>query len=134
MALVRSGSSFNTVSPKVHVARRPGVPAAVLTGMRVRIDSRTSNSAGRCTTGSCRGKNPRVVETIKAGRVVSSGFVSQRTLKEVLNGPREPMIKGYDNDSGFNYDIIEKMTHSRTKVRAARSYSKAGINSGHQRQ
>lgn len=75
------------------MARRPGVPAAVLIGMRERIDSRTSNSAGRCTTGSCRGKNPRVVETIKAGSLVSSGFVSWRTVKDDVGDTKEPILR-----------------------------------------
>lgn len=88
---MRSGSSFKTVSPRVKVASRPGVPSAVLIGMRDRMHSRISKSAGSLTMGSWRGRNPRVVETMKEGRVVSSGLVSCRTLKE--SGPAEPMIK-----------------------------------------
>ncbi len=75
------------------MASKPGVPDAVLIGMRVRMDSRTSNSAGSCSTGSCRGRNPRVVETMKAGSVVSSGFVSRRTLKGGVRGPKDPMME-----------------------------------------
>ncbi len=57
------------------------MPSRVLTGIRVRIDSRMSKSAGSETTGSCLGRKPRVVETMKAGREVSSGLVSLRTSK-----------------------------------------------------
>ena len=92
MTLVRSGSSLRTVSPSVAVARRPGVPFNVLIGIRARIDSRTSNSDGSAMMGSCRGRNPRVVETMKAGRVVSFGFVSRRTLK-VKGGAIDPILK-----------------------------------------
>lgn len=94
MALVRSGNSFSTTSPNVPEARRPASPEAVLIGIRVRIDSRTSNSAGSLIIGSWRGKKPRVVLTMNAGRVVSSGLVSVRTGKERDEevGPREPML------------------------------------------
>ena len=82
MAEVKSGSSLRTVSPKVKVASSPGMPSSVLIGIRVRMDSSTSNSAGSWMTGSCRGRKPLVVDTINAGIVVSSGLVSRRTLKE----------------------------------------------------
>lgn len=91
MALVRSGSSLKTVSPRVLVASRPGFPSKVFMGIRTRIDSSRSNSDGKLTTGSWRGRKPRVVETMKAGSVVSSGLVSLRTLKE-REGPIDPMM------------------------------------------
>ena len=80
MADVKSGSSLRTVSPREQVASNPGVSAAVLMGMRERIDSRRMNSVGRLTTGSCRGRNPLVVDTMKAGSAWSLGLVSARTL------------------------------------------------------
>lgn len=82
---------MRTVSPRVKLANKPGSPFNILIGMRVKIDSRTSNSAGSFTTGSSRGKNPRVVETMKAGSEVSSGLVSLRTLNERV-GATEPMM------------------------------------------
>jgi hypothetical protein len=92
MATVRSGSSCRTVSPRVNVARRPGIPFKVLTGIRVRMDSSTSNSAGSSTMGSCRGRKPRIVETMNAGSVVSSGLVSRRTSND-RDGPRDPITR-----------------------------------------
>lgn len=71
------------------------MPFKVLIGMRARIDSRTSNSAGSLMTGSWRGRKPRVVETMKAGRVVSSGLVSRRTLK-LREGAIDPILKRAD--------------------------------------
>jgi hypothetical protein len=96
MALVRSSSSLSTVSPRVEVARRPGVPSRVLIGIRLKIDSSASNSPGRLMMGSERGKKPRVVETMNAGSVVSSGLVSLRTLKED-EGPMEPILEVLEN-------------------------------------
>jgi hypothetical protein len=69
----------------------PGVPSRVLIGIRVKIDSRISNSAGSLTIGLERGRKPRVVDTMKAGNDLSSGLVSRRTLKE-REGPAEPML------------------------------------------
>lgn len=51
--------------------------------------------------GSARGRKPRVVETMKAGRVMSSGLVSLRTSNCEI-GPTEPMT---DDAQG---DILEK--------------------------
>jgi hypothetical protein len=42
--------------------------------------------------GSARGKKPLVVDTMKAGSVLSSGLVSRRTSKGGSE-PREPMMK-----------------------------------------
>ena len=91
MAAVRSGSSLSTVSPSVQVASRPGMLFRVLIGIRVRIDSRTSNSDGNSMRGSCRGRKPLVVETMKAGSDMSSGFVSLRTSK-CGEGVRDPIL------------------------------------------
>ena len=91
-AAVRSGSSFKTVSPRVQVARRPGIPFKVLIGIRVSIDSSTSNSDGSSMMGSCRGRKPLVVETMKAGRDTSSGFVSRSTSK-CKEGARDPILR-----------------------------------------
>ena len=100
MALVRSGSSLRTVSPREEVARRPGVPSRVLMGIRVKIDSSASNSEGKRMMGFDRGRKPRVVETMNAGRVVSSGLVSRRTLKED-EGPMEPMVEALGDKWGL---------------------------------
>lgn len=81
IAEVKSGSSLRTVSPRVKVASNPGRPSRVLIGMRMRMDSSISNSAGSSMMGSCRGRKPLVVDTMKAGIVVSSGLVSRRTVK-----------------------------------------------------
>lgn len=45
------------------------------------MDSSASKSAGRLTSGLARGRKPRVVETMKAGSVVSVGRVSVRMGK-----------------------------------------------------
>lgn len=82
MAAVRSGSSLSTVSPSVPQASNPGEPSSVLTGIRRKIDSKGSKSGGNWTIGSPRGRKPRDVETMNAGRESSFGFVSERTLKE----------------------------------------------------
>lgn len=42
--------------------------------------------------GSVRGRKPLVVETMKAGRVVSSGWVSERTLKVGTGAEMEPIL------------------------------------------
>lgn len=49
-----------------------------------------SNSEGKVTIGFIRGRNPLVVETMKAGRDTSSGRVSSRTLKGAV--PIDPMF------------------------------------------
>lgn len=59
--------------------------------LRVKIDSRISNSAGSSTIGSARGRNPLVVDTMNAGSVGSFGFVSPRT-SNVNEGVTEPMM------------------------------------------
>ena len=79
---VRSGSSECTASPSLPLARSPGSPASVWMGILCSRDSSASNSAGSVTMGSMRGRNPRVVDTMNAGSVVSSGLVSSRTSKE----------------------------------------------------
>ena len=79
MVGVKSGK-FATASPNMQSASRPGAPDAVLMGMRESKDSSASKSGGSWTTGSERGRNPLVVETIKAGRELSLGLVSVRTL------------------------------------------------------
>ena len=89
---VRSGSSLRIVSPRVLVARRPGMPVMVLIGIRHRIDSKTLKSDGSSIIDSCRGRNPRVVETVKAGRVASCGLVSRRTSK-CGEGATDPILR-----------------------------------------
>jgi hypothetical protein len=114
IAAVKSGSSLSTVSPRVKVARRPGLPLNVLMGIRVRIASRTSNSAGSLIMGSSRGRNPRVVETMKAGRVVSSGFVSLRTLNE-REGPSEPILESKKSLGRRGWEDAESAEEDETK-------------------
>ena len=75
------------------------MPSKVLIGIRVKIDSSALKSVGRLMIGSWRGRNPRVVDTIKAGRVVSSGLVSRRTLKD-NEGAREPILEA------VNYELV----------------------------
>lgn len=105
-ALVRSGRSLRTVSPKVKVARRPGKPSRVLMGIRERIDSRAANSDGRWTIGSCRGRKPRLVDTMNAGSVVSSGLVSRSTSKAGLVAV-EPMVEeGLCEESGRGRGLV----------------------------
>ena len=91
-AAERSGSSALTVSPKAPLARRPGSPDSVTIGIRSRMELKTANSSGRSTTGSARGRNPREVEAMKGGKVVSSGLVSARTLKEGTGSLLEPIV------------------------------------------
>ena len=43
-------------------------------------------------TGSDRGRKPRLVDTMKAGREVSFGSVSRRTLKET-GASTDPMVR-----------------------------------------
>ena len=71
--------------------------------MRVKIDSRASNSAGSCTTGSALGRNPRVVETMKAGREVSSGLVEWRMGK--LGGMKTVILKQLVEKSVIQSDL-----------------------------
>lgn len=79
MVGVKSGK-FATASPNMQSASRPGAPDAVLIGMRESRDSSASKSGGSLTTGSLRGRNPLVVDTINAGRESSFGLVSVRIL------------------------------------------------------
>lgn len=87
---VRSGSSAATVEPSVPWASRPGEPERVLMGMRWRRDSRGAKSEGRVAMGCIRGRKPRVVETMKAGRVVLVDWGSVRTGKGGVG--REPIL------------------------------------------
>jgi hypothetical protein len=48
-----------------------------------------------------RGRKPRVVDTMKAGRDMSSGLVSSRTGKEGMGCPREPMVARTNLKVGF---------------------------------
>jgi hypothetical protein len=74
-------------------------------GIRVRMDSRASNSDGRAMIGSCLGRKPRVVETMKAGRVVSSGRVSVSTSKVGRGVDREPILNFGLRDKGASFEI-----------------------------
>lgn len=84
---VRSGSSRSTASPRVKVARRPGLLSRVRMGMRTRREVRGWNGAGSSVGGGEMGRKPLVRETVKGEREdISFGSVGMVVRSGKLDG------------------------------------------------
>lgn len=83
---LKSGNSASTASASLPAARRPGVPFAVMIGMRAKIDSKGVKEAGSVEGGSISGRKPRWVDTVKGGVQESIGVSELKTGKGNFEG------------------------------------------------
>ena len=102
---VRSGSSARTASPRVNVASKPNVPAAVWMGIRSRSDVRVVKESGSSVGGGVSGRNPLGIDTVNGGRaarsfsdvgmVVRSGKVDAGADESILVSLGHPESHGF---------------------------------------
>ena len=74
------------------MARRPGSPAAVRMGMRVRREERAEKDSGSFVGGRDNGRKPLARETVKGGRFAKSlSSVGMLVRRGIGDTAREPI-------------------------------------------